>query len=252
MFKAILFFVLLLFSQNTFSQRNVEDSIIATPWISIQYGLNWTEGDLKDRFGLLNHIGFFAGYKTKKNWVLGVEGNYMFGNRVNETGLFNHLVDSKGNITDMNGDIAIVKVLARGFNANVSFGKIIPVFNTNKNSGIYLKFGAGYLAYKYRIETQDHVVPQIELDYKKGYDRLTAGLNLTQFVGYSFMANQGAYNFYAGFYIQEGFTKNMRNIFFDRPNEAVDKNYRTDIQYGFKLGWQIPIYKRKPKEYYYN
>ena len=66
------------------------------------------------------------------------------------------------------------------------------------------------------------------------------------------MANQGAYNFYAGFYIQEAFTYNRRTVFFDQPNTEVPKDMRIDIQYGFRVAWLIPFYKRLPKEYYYN
>ncbi len=244
--------LLIFTSFQALSQRDASDSIIGTPWVSISYGGNWTGGDLASRFGYLNHIGFFAGYKTRKNWIYGIEGNFIFGNKIRLTSLFDHLVDSKGNITDVNGDIATVSVLSRGFNASVSVGKIIPIFHTNKNSGIYLSAGAGYLAYKLRIETQDQVVPQIELEYKKGYDRLTTGLNLHQFLGYAFMANQGAVNFYGGFYISEGLTYNRRNVFFDQPDTPVSKELRMDVQYGFKVAWLIPIYKRLPKAYYYN
>lgn len=235
-----------------FSQRNVQDSVIGTPLIGVHYGGNWTAGDLADRYGYLNHIGINAGYKTNKNWYWGVDGNFMFGNDVRMTGIFDHLVDSKGNITDINGDIAIVYVYARGFNANVAVGKIFPVLSPNENSGIMVHAGAGYLLHRMRIETQDQVIPQIELDYKKGYDRLTTGLNVHQFVGYSFMSNGGFYNFYAGFYIQEGFTKNRRTIFFDQPDTPVPTATRMDIQYGFRAGWFIPFYKRQPKDFYYD
>lgn len=242
----------IVFGFHAFGQRNVKDSIISTPWVSVQYGLNWTAGDLKDRLGLMNHIGLYAGYKIKRNWVVGIDGGYMFGNKVREEGLLDGLKDEKGNITDMNGDIAIVQILGRGFHVNGNVGRIIPVLSPNKNSGIYVNFGVGYTAYKYRIETQDHVVPQIELDYKKGYDRLTSGLNTQQFIGYALMANQGAYNFYAGFYIQEAFTYNRRTVFFDQPDVPVSSDMRLDIQYGFKVAWLVPLYKRIPKEFYYN
>lgn len=233
-------------------QRNVKDSVIGTPLIGVHYGGNWTAADLADRYGYLNHIGINAGYKTNKNWYWGLDGNFMFGNDVRMTGIFDHLVDSKGNITDINGDIAIVYVYARGFNANLAVGKIFPVLSPNENSGIMVHAGAGYLLHRMRIETQDQVVPQIELDYKKGYDRLTSGLNLHQFVGYSFMSNGGFYNFYAGFYIQEGFTKNRRTIFYDQPDTPVPTATRMDIQYGFRAGWFIPFYKRQPKDFYYD
>lgn len=248
----IVLFGFLFSTNNSIGQRNVQDSIIGTPWISVHYGLNWTAGDLDERHGLLNHIGGFIGYKTDENWVWGVDGSFIFGNDVRETGLFDHLLDSKGTITDQNGDIAIVRVLSRGYYVDGNVGKIFPVFSPNKNSGIYLSLGVGYLMHKYRIETQDHVVPQLELDYRKGYDRLTAGLNTQQFLGYAFMANQGIVNFYGGFYIQEGYTYNRRTINFDQPDIPVSKEMRLDIQYGFKVAWMIPIYRRIPKEYYYN
>lgn len=253
MFRHFYLFILLwLFSATCFGQRNVKDSIIGTPWVGVQYGANWTGGDLADRYGFMNHVGFMAGYKTNRNWFWGVDANFMFGNDIRMTGLFDHLVDSQNTITDVNGDIGLVLVYARGLNVNLAVGKVIPVLSPNKNSGIFLHAGAGYLLHRMRVETQDQVIPQLELDYRKGYDRLTIGPNLHQFAGYAFMANSGYLNFYGGFYIQEGFTKNQRTIFFDQPDVPVPTDVRLDIQYGVKAGWFIPFYKRQPKEFYYN
>lgn len=235
-----------------FCQRNVADSAIATPWVAVQYGFNFCAGDLAERYGHFNHVGIFAGYKTSRNWIYAFDGDYMFGNDVRVTGLFDHLVDSKGNITDQNGDIAKVLVYARGMHANGTIGKIIPVLSPNENSGIYINFGVGYLLHKIRVETQDQVVPQLELEYKRGYDRLSTGLNTSQFLGYAFMANQGFVNFYAGFYFQQGYTYNRRTLFYDQPETPVSTDMMLDLQYGLKVGWLIPVYKRKPKEYYYN
>lgn len=245
-------FLLCLITFSTFAQRNVKDSAIATPWVGVHYGANWTGGDLADKYGFLNHVGFMAGYKTKKNWFYGFESQFMFGNKVRMTGLFDHLVDSQGTITDVNGDQAIVFVLARGMNADFSVGKVLPVLAPNKNSGIFIHAGLGFLVHHMRIETQNQVIPQIELDYKKGYDRLAMGANFHQFVGYAFMSNGGYYNFYGGFYASQGLTKNMRTVFFDRPDEPVSTKTMLDIQYGLRVGWFIPFYKRTPKEFYYN
>ena len=251
-YNATLVLTFVLFSSNINAQRNASDTIIATPWISVSYGGNWTAGDLNNRYGYLNHLGLYTGYKTNKNWIFGIEGNFMFGDKINASGLFDNLVDEKGKITDVNGDIADVVVLSRGMNINADIGKIFPVLSPNKNSGIYAKIGVGFLAHKMRIETRDHVVPQIELDYRKGYDRLATGINIHQFLGYAFMANRGAFNFYGGFYAQQGFTKNRRNVFFDQPNIPVSQELRMDMQYGFKIAWLIPVYKRMPKSYYYD
>ncbi len=242
----------LLIQLSVFAQRNVRDSAIATPWIALHYGLNQTSGDLAEKFGAVNHLGAMAGYKTAKNWVFGMDGNFIFGNKVNISGLFSSLTDSYGKITAQGGEPAVVTVFCRGFNANFMLGKVFPVLSPNENSGIYAHIGAGYLQHRVRIETSEQVVPSIELDYKKGYDRFTSGINLHQFLGYAFMANQGFINFYGGFYLQEGFTKNRREVFFDQPDIPVSTKTMLDIQYGFKIGWFIPVYTRKAKDYYFD
>ncbi len=234
------------------AQRNVADSAIGTPLIGVHYGGNWTAGDLADRYGFLSHVGVIAGYKTKSNWFYGLESSFIFGNDVRMTGLFDHLIDSQGNITDVNGDIALVVVYPRGINLNLAAGKVFPVLAPNKNSGIFIHGGVGYLNHRLRVETQDQVIPQLELDYRKGYDRLTTGVNFHEFIGYSFMANGGYFNFFGGFYASQGLTQNRRTVFFDQPDIPVSTETRMDIQYGFKLGWFIPFYKRQPKEFYYN
>lgn len=245
-------FLIILIAGEVSGQRNVKDSIIGTPLIGVHYGANIPAGDLADRFGFLNHVGIMAGYKTNKNWFWGFDANFIFGNKIKAFGLFDGIVDSYGNITDQNGDIANVIVNARGFNANIAVGKIFPVLSPNENSGILVHVGVGYLLHHLSIESQDQVIPVIELDYKKGYDRLTIGPNIHQFIGYSFMANRGYYNFYGGFYFQQGFTKNQRTVFFDQPDEPVPTNVRFDIQYGIRAGWFIPFYKRKPKDFYFD
>ena len=59
-------------------------------------------------------------------------------------------------------------------------------------------------------------------------------------------------NFYGGFYLQEGLTYNRRNVFYDQPGVEVPKGQMLDIQLGFKVGWFIPVYQRKPKDYYFD
>lgn len=251
-YTSLLFFCVLFGTHSAFAQRNIADSAISNAMISFQYVGGITGGDLADRYGYLNHVGIFAGYKTKSNWILGADGMFMFSNTNRIPGVLDDLKDSKGNITDQNGDIAIVRTLPRGFYANAVVGKIIPVLAPNPNSGIYVNLGVGYMMHKLRIETQDHVVPLLELDYRKGYDRLTTGIMTSQFIGYSFMGSDSPINFFAGFYAQQGFTHNRRTINFDSPETPVSTDLRLDLQYGFKAGWVIPIYQRQPKDFYFD
>jgi hypothetical protein len=176
----------------------------------------------------------------------------MFGSDIKVPNLLAGITDSNGIINDINGGVGKVFLYSRGFNVNVGFGKLFPVLSPNKNSGILVQAGAGFLYHKIRIETNEQVIPQIENEYTYGYDRLTTGLNFHQFIGYSFMSNAGFYNFYGGFYFQQGLTKNYRTIFFDQPTVPVSTATRLDLQFGLRIGWYIPFYKRLPKDYYFD
>lgn len=241
----ILFITRFGISQVTLADTAAEARVM----VSVHYASGWTGGDMVNRYGYFNLVGFSSGYKFRNNlFVLG-DANFMFGSRVKIPALLDGLKDSFGNITDVNGDPATVSILARGIALNAQIGKIIPCNKKNKNSGIMVHLGTGYLNHRIRIETQTQVVPLIELDYKKGYDRLTTGISTTQFLGYSYLPKNGFYNFYGGIYAIEGFTKNRRTIFFDEPSVPVSTNTRLDIIVGFKIGWYIPFYTTQ-KDYY--
>lgn len=252
--KQLIIGTALILAGKAYSQRSLGDSAIATPLLGIQYGGSWSGADLADRYGFFNNVGFAAGYKLRSNWYFGAEGDFMFGNTIRMSGyeLFGHLADSKGNITDQNGDIATVLLFSRGFHANLEVGRLFPALGHNANSGLLVKIGGGYLNHRIRIETNDHVVPLLETDYKRGYDRLTTGFNTSQFIGYLFMSDNNFLNFYGGFFMQQGFTKNRRPVFYDQPDTPVPTDTRLDVLYGFKVGWLVPAYKRRPRDYYYN
>lgn len=243
--------LLLLNGFTVHSQRDVSKAI-GTPYIGVHYGANWTGGDLAERYGFTNSLGSHAGYKTKNNWIYGIDGNFFFGDNILIDGLLQNLTDSKGRIFNSSGTPGTVLFFNRGFNVNASVSKIIPVLSPNPNSGIMLQLTAGYIWHKLRIESQEDEIPQLQGEYLKGYDRLTTGLNTTQFIGYNFMANRGIWNFYGGIYFQQGFTVNQRDIFWDHPNEKVSKDIRIENITGLRVGWLIPIYKRETKDYYFN
>lgn len=247
--KSALITLFLCIAMIGFGQKSVKDSIIGTPWVGVQYTFHVPGGDLMERFGINHGIGLKVAYKTKKNWVYGAEGNFIFGSNFKETEIFESLYGDNGEISDINGSPADVLYYMRGFNVNAIGGKLFPWFGPNKNSGLLLELGVGFIAHKIRIETQDHDVPQLEGDYLKGYDRLSSGAHLSQFLGYAHMGNKGSLNFYAGFYFMQGFTKERRKINFD--TKLTDNSSRIDIQYGIRLGWMVPIYKRASKKRYY-
>ena len=108
-FRIIVLFFLLspLFIQ---AQGEVKNESISTPLVGIHWGGNLPGGDLLARYGFLNNLGFSAGYKLQNQWYFGVDANFIFGNTVKMNGIFDHLLDDKGNITDVNGTKATVLV----------------------------------------------------------------------------------------------------------------------------------------------
>lgn len=215
----------------------------------MSYAIQLPGGDLADRFGLNSAIGLSGDFKTKKNISFGLNGSFIFGNKLNEDVLAS-VRNSFGDIIDNDGAVAKVLMLERGFTINASAGWLWPVVGPNPNSGILFKAGTGFLQHKVRIEANRSFVPQIQGEYVKGYDRLTNGFLLTEFIGYQYLSNKRLINFFAGIELMQGFTKNRRDYNYDMM--GPDNSSRIDLLYGIRAGWILPIYQRPPREVYYN
>ncbi|NBN98745.1 MAG: efflux RND transporter permease subunit, partial [Flavobacteriia bacterium] len=140
-------------AQSYTMDTTVESKVLA----SAHYATGWTGGDLVNRYGFMNLVGFSAGYKLKNNWFFQTDASFLFGSQIKIPGLLNGITDSYGNITDVNGDPAAVNIVCRGVTANVVAGKIIPLSKFHRNSGIMVHAGAGYLNHRIKIETQTQV-----------------------------------------------------------------------------------------------
>jgi hypothetical protein len=250
--KKLVFFLMLPFCltwSTSQGQKNIRDSLISTSLLSCSYAYQYPGGDLDKRFYSNNAIGGSYLFKTKHNWLVGVNGFFMFRDKIKETGLFQSISTSNGYIIDGNGIYAEVRLYERGFYGGAQLGKIFPVLGPNKNSGILLMAGTGLLQHKIRIENPDNTAPQIKGDYKKGYDRLTNGLAVNEFIGYMYLGNSRLVSFYAGFEFTQAWTQNRRSYNFDLM--GPDNTKRMDLLSSFKIGWVIPLYKRAPEKYYY-
>jgi hypothetical protein len=205
--------------------------------------------DMAKRFGGNFSAGMPILYKTSKNLIIGVEGNYFFSGNVKENSLEN-MYNSANTITDANGNPASVRVNERGFTLYGVIGTVINKLGKNKNSGLLLYLGGGYMQHQIHIADIGRSLPQIFGDLKKGYDRLTGGFATEQFIGYMFLAKNRLANCYGGFTFQEGFTTGLRGYQYDTMTS--DNKRRLDILVGLRIGWMLPLYKKAPKEFYYN
>jgi hypothetical protein len=239
----IRFFFLLLFVLMGYMTQAQEDkegfSQIGITNLSFGYGLEFPFGDMSDRFN--KNLKFTVGAEriTGTNWIFGLEFSYMFGDTVKEDVLTN-LRLSNGQILGADNGYAEVFTRERGLFIGANFGKLIP-FNSSSRSGLRITCAAGILSHYIRIQDEARSLPQIEGDYLKGYDRLTRGFALRQFIGYEHVAENKRVNFYIGLEFTQGFTSSVRAVNFDTGLPS-NMEGRFDGLIGLKAAWILPFY----------
>lgn len=250
----ILIFCLLfssaVFAQRSTEQKSVSDSAVGSALFRVEYTAQVPIGDYASRFGFTSHIGASAGYRTKSNWIFTLGGYYVFGNDViDKNTLLESMTNSSNLIITSGGEQAFINISQQGYLVNFSVGKIFPWLAPNPNSGFMFTLGGGFMEHWIGIRAEGNNVPQLLGDYKKGFDRLTNGIILQQFIGYHFQGSTRLLNFYGGFEFTQGFTGNRRS--YDIPTMRVKDEDYIDVLFGFKVGWMMPFYKRNKNQYYY-
>ncbi len=243
------FAILYLCLSTLVAQVNIKDSAIFTPIIYATYSYQFPGGDLAQQFGSNSSIGGGLLFKTANNWLIGAEGNFMFGQSVkNGDDLLKGISTRDGYLIDANGYIADVVYYERGYNIIARFGKVVSLLAPNPNSGFTVMAGLGYIQDKIRIHNPGNTAPQLLGDYIKGYDRLNGGIALTASLGYIYLGNSRLLNFSVGFEFMQAWTKPYRERDFDTGKQDTRK--LSSQFYGIKVAWNIPLYKRTPKEFY--
>ncbi len=182
--------------------------------------------------------------------MLGLDGNFFYGSRVKEDVLQNMRMPD-GEIVGSDGVYSSVVLRQLGFSVGFRFGKIFSMSKDNPRSGIKLAIGAGMLQHQIRVQDDSRQVNQIAGAYKKGYDRLTNGFSIFQFLGYQLLSVNRLINFYAGLEFTQAFTLNRRDWdFFEMTAETGN---RLDLLSGFRFGWILPFYsgRQVADSYYY-
>ncbi len=241
--------LLLCINGSLLAQRNLPDSVVKVSLFEASVSLHEPGGDLKKNFGTSTNINLAFHHKTKKNWTLGTQVSFITGRNVkNQTKLVSNIISSTGSIGS-NGKTTQISMDERGMNFSAIIGKIYPIFGPNKNSGLWIQFGMGYIYHKIKIEDIENTTPIFSNEeILKGYDNLTAGISTSQGLGYVHLSNQKVVNFYIGLEFIQGFTKNQRKYSYLEGKEVTGSNF--DSLIGIKLGWFIPTYKRESDKYH--
>ena len=232
----------------SWAQHNIRDSTISFTMIGATFAYQFPGSDLANRFGNNLNTGVVFKWKFRNNWILGVGGDFLFGDDVKENNILDKYKTADGNIINGGGQYSTVLLSERGLKLELSGGKIFPVLGPNKNSGLMTTLGIGMLQHKIRIDTPESSIPYLEDEYIKGYDRLSTGLSLTEFLGYINFGNKRFVNFYTGLEFTQAFTKNRRNLNFDTG--LKDDKSRLDLLFGLRVGWVFPLYKRSADKLY--
>ncbi len=218
--------------------------------IAPTYAAQFPYGNMGDRFGFNNLIGLHLAYKVKKNWMIGLEGGFLFGSKVREDYVIDNISTSTSQIIGTDNTLIKVRGQERGGVMKLLIGKTIPVSEKYPDAGILLQTGLGFLQHKIAIDVRENLMPQLSKTYRKGYDRMANGFIMSQFIGGIFMERKKFYSFYGGFQFDIAFTQGRRK--YDFYNQAPLQDKRIDMFVGLKLGWVIPIFlQASEKEYYY-
>ena len=150
------------------AQVNVRDSSIRFSAFFISGALQFPGGDLSDRFGENTTVGLGFFHKTPSQWIFEGQGNFMFGNKIEEKNILSAISTSTGAIIAADGRFADVRLFERGYQIGVNVGKLFPFKKPNPNSGLVLKIGPTFMQHKIKIDPIGNNVPQLTKEYRKG------------------------------------------------------------------------------------
>ncbi len=208
--------------------------------IQVIYNHHFVSGDIAKTFGNFNSVGTGGLLKTKTNWIISCELNYLFGSEIKNQHMLDNLVNGGGYIAAASGAPGNYSVNMRGYEAFVNGGRVFGLNKFNMNSGIFVQVGAGFLQHRINFQTQENNIPQLDANYRKGYDRLTYGVALNEFVGYYLQSKNRLINFYVGVDLVQAYTHNVREFNYD--TRQYDKDLKHDYLTSIRFGWMIPIY----------
>ncbi len=235
------------FSLPVFAQDDLFGGTAPIPRNGFIIGLNGNfdmpAADMAKRFGNSFRLGPSLLYKTSSNWMFGAKADFIFGNKVHEDSLLYNITDEYGAFINSDGERVGIEINERGYLIGLNAGKMIPLKKSQPDAGLLFLTGVGFIQHKIALFDKARTIPQIAGSYRKGYDRLTNGWYLEQFIGYQMFDRHGLLNFHIGLNVMAGFTQGRRDYQFDLMR--ADKSSRLDLLIGIRGGWYIPIFKTK-------
>lgn len=239
-------FLLMLLMAFPFRGKALEDRIDEEPIGALMFYGNMkgqiSMGDISDRFGNNLTAGGGFMYKTSSNYLFGLDYGFLFGGDVREN-VLSEVNTSREEPINRAGNLDPVDLQQRGHSAFIQGGKLFPVIGPNRNSGVTVKAGAGFLSHWINLHySGQRRIPQIDPPYDKGYDRLTYGPAANLSVGYFHFSDENTFNFFVEADYIHGFTQNQRAFNFDEMRK--DDERKQDMLLGIRFGVFFPFFSR--------
>lgn len=229
------------------AQYDVRDSVIQGWLFNVSYAAQLPGGELGKIFGFNSNAQFGVYFKTSHNWTFGAQGAFIFGNVLRDKGLLDSIATSDGNLISNDGTYPSITYYERGYDIQLSVGKLFPFKKPNPNSGLLVQLNAGYIRHKIRIQ-DNNWTPQIDSNYTQGYEHLSEGFALTEFIGYQYLSNYRMINFFAGFEFTQAITYNLQ---YDFELREFNRAPMIDLLSGIRVGWILPIYQQSVNNKFY-
>lgn len=207
--------------------------------IDIEYGMHLPMADMAEHFKFNFSLGGKIQYLLPNNLILGITGQYQFSDDIRKD-VISNLREPGGAIIDKFGTYSDATLGQRGFFVGGTVGYLVPLLKKQQRSGLEFRISGGYWQHWVHIEVIGSEVFALSDAYLKGYDRMTSGFGMSQYIGYRHLDKGGLLNFFGGFEFMQGFTANRRGFNYD-TGEA-DTAPKLDLLIGFKIGLAIPFY----------
>ncbi len=229
--------------------QSLKKDTLTLPTLSANIGFCYPMGDLKERYNFFGQAGSSFMIKFKNNFTITTEGLVLFGEGYKGDDPLRLIVNSNGTLTNEYGQPAEFARGMRGMQITSKIGYILSKYSHNPNSGITISLGGGFFQTKYWIDQRGNNIPQIMGDYVKGYDKMSNGFALTQFVGYTYFHNKNFWNLFFGIEFTEAWTESRRS--WDFTLMRRDNSRHHEFMATIKAGWIISFIRREAEDIYY-
>jgi hypothetical protein len=206
---------------------------------SFRYGMDIPSADMGDRFGSSFNPELGIQF-DKKNYFVGIHGGMFLGPIVNEDVISNLRTDD-GLLISQQEDLAVITMKQRGFIVGLNAGKFIPLVENYGTHGIRIRVGLNVLTHYIIFNNETASTNQLLGEYANGYDRLSRGWGIEEFVGYQYVSTKNTVRVFVGFNGIQARTRNLRPYNFDTRER--DETIRFDVLSGIRVGMAISLFE---------